>query len=494
MRRGTILFSGVLLVCSALPQSANAEPRNLPGALLGIITAPIGAIVGTVERIGRNVRRGPPHASRSRSAPAAATQSKPAAPASSAGRAAAAADPTAARPKTTAPANQTDTHATEKPALRTTAATAAAAAVTATSAAAGAAAATAAPAESAAVPLPTPAPRLRSVSLRQPGDTRHGRGTESTRSPREASRIHHEPSPLGVVGPLVWPSAYEDIIGFSLWPKAYGERLRVHGIGDVLTTIFTRPGTLASRSRVEMARAVANEPVRAVDSAGAVQNCRSAVPESPDWPANQIERTTALTSAQRAALERFEASIAEAVATINAACRDEAALTPVERLRSMQNALWAVHDAAIIIRTPLAEFYGSLSDDQKRQFFVPPSQTNPRAMAMAGQAMNRGDFARICGMPASDHWPMRQIEQALRPTDAQRASLDTLQKKLFEMGQFLMASCLQPMPSTPTARLDSAADRLTAVIFAASTVGLALNDFYNQLSEQQKTQFISVSQ
>ena len=43
---------------------------------------------------------------------------------------------------------------------------------------------------------------------------------------------------LGTVGPLAWPGAYEDVIGFTLWPKEYGERLRVHGIGDVLSTAF----------------------------------------------------------------------------------------------------------------------------------------------------------------------------------------------------------------------------------------------------------------
>ena len=75
----------------------------------------------------------------------------------------------------------------------------------------------------------------------------------------------------------------------------------------------------------------------------------------------------------------------------------------------------------------------------------------------------------------------------------QRASFDELQKKTSEMGQFLLASCLQPIPSTPTARLDAAADRLTAVIFAANHVGLALNDAYNQLSEQQQAKLTGLA-
>ena len=86
----------------------------------------------------------------------------------------------------------------------------------------------------------------------------------------------------------------------------------------------------------------------------------------------------------------------------------------------------------------------------------------------------------------------RQIEQTVRPNKAQRASLEALQKKSFEMGQFLMASCLKPIPATPAERLDAAADRLTAVIFAASNVNMALNDFTSQLSDEQKTKLNSL--
>ena len=82
--------------------------------------------------------------------------------------------------------------------------------------------------------------------------------------------------------------------------------------------------------------------------------------------------------------------------------------------------------------------------------------------------------------------PMKSMERSLHPTPAQKASLDALQKKSFEMGQFLMASCLKPLAETPAERLDAATGRLTAVIFAASNVNVALNEFTNQLSPEQK--------
>jgi hypothetical protein len=161
-------------------------------------------------------------------------------------------------------------------------------------------------------------------------------------------------------------------------------------------------------------------------------------------------------------------------------------MPPVERVRALQNALWTVRDAAVLVRVPLARFYESLSEEQKKPFIVSAQQPDLRAMAMNAQGGNRDEIARRCGMSKTAEWPTRHIELFLQPSDAQRASLENIQKKSFEMAQFLLASCLQPIPSDPPARLDLAVDRLTAMIFAASQIGLALNDLYNQLDERQK--------
>ena len=259
---------------------------------------------------------------------------------------------------------------------------------------------------------------------------------------------------LGTVGPVAWPGAYADVIGFTLWPKQYGARLGVHGIGDLLSTAFAPGASIAARVR----QARADEPGQA-PAAPAVQ-CGSVDLTADDWPIAEISSTIELNAAQRGALDQLKTAMSDAIASIKSTCRDDANLGPVERLRAMQNALWAVHDAAQLIRAPLAQFYATLTDDQKQKFAAP---TQPQASAR----MSRADMARMCDLPASTDAPMRQIEQAIRPTKAQKASLDVLQKKALEMGQLLMASCLTPMPATPAERLDAAADRLTAVIFAA---------------------------
>jgi hypothetical protein len=425
MRRGPMLVLGLLLASVAIVQTAEARPRSLPGALFGFLTNPVGTILnaGHTGRRTSHKRR----AKATRSKPAATAQSKP--------------DATGAR------------------------ATAAMPAVAGAAVGASAAAVPAfAPAES--VPIPAPAPAQRSAALAAPAEPRQA---GSAAPPVSGSGELK----LGVVGPSSWPRAYEDVVGFAFWPKEYSARLRDHGIGDVLAAIFTP----SSGTRSNTTQANAGGPANS--TAAAPGPCSGATQDS-DWPAADITRTMQLNAAQRAALDRLKITLGDAVTAIRSACREQAAPSPTERLRAMQNTLWAVHDATVQLRTPLAKFYNALTEDQKKQFAAPAS------VPADSRTTNRDDMARICGVPASNDLQIRQIEQTLHPTKAQRASLDALQKKSFEMGQFLMASCLRPIAVTPTERLDAAADRLTAVIFAASTVGLALNEFYNQLSDQQK--------
>jgi hypothetical protein len=211
-----------------------------------------------------------------------------------------------------------------------------------------------------------------------------------------------------------------------------------------------------------------------------VSVCGSIDLTAADWPIAQLRSTVDLDDAQSAALGHLKTALSDAIASIKSNCRDDASLDPVERLRLMQNMLWAVHDAAQLIRGPLTRFYESLSEEQKAKFSAPaaPQPANAR--------LSRNEMARMCDLPSSAE-ALRQIEQSIKPTKAQKASLDALQKKAFEMGQFLMASCLKAVPATPGERLDAASERLTAVIFAASNVNMALNDFTSQLSDEQKS-------
>jgi hypothetical protein len=245
---------------------------------------------------------------------------------------------------------------------------------------------------------------------------------------------------------------------------------------------------------MEMARAGDAAKPAIADSTGLPGPCGKLDAAPPEWPASQLERSLNPSAAQRAALDQLKSAIGDGVVAIKSACRDPAAPTPVERLQAMQNTLWAVRDAAILIRAPLARFLDALTDEQRQQFVVSIPQPEPPVAARGQRAAVQDELLRHCGMPNPAQSPLAQAEKSLQLGDAQRASLDKLQKKSIEMGRFLMASCLQPIPAAPAARLDIAVDRLTAVLFATSNIGLALNDFYNQLSDQQKAKFSSQGQ
>src|SRR5262249_54994731 len=57
-----------------------------------------------------------------------------------------------------------------------------------------------------------------------------------------------------------------------------------------------------------------------------------------------------------------------------------------------------------------------------------------------------------------------------------------------EMGQFLMASCLKPVPSTPIERLDAGGGRLTPPVFAAPAGQPPPHHFFKQPGRQPATE------
>jgi hypothetical protein len=530
MRRGLVVVLGLLATAAATTSlPAPVQARDLPGALLGVITRPLGAIFGGP----RSGRRSSSKARKASRPPApVATQTQPAIAAPAAAAAGAAAVGTAAAVAATpdtAEAKTTDTKATDikpadiKPAaavekavaapaspaqpVAATTAPVAASPLPAVAPAVGTPAATAAVSEPkieakpqpaarpatetkpavaatpAATTAPAPTPAQRSAAVGQPAEARTAEQPPARQQPTAAPATRSWLR-LGVTGPLAWPTALEDVVGFTLWPGEYTERLRLHGIGDVLNTVMVPASAFAARIRPTQTTARSDSRQPPAAAGGSLGVCNLA-PAAEEWPAAQIERTVDLNAEQRTALAQLKTAFGEAAVRIKASCRDEAAPSSTDRLRTMQAMLWAVHDAAIQLRAPIAKFYGSLTDEQRQKFAAPASaQADPRSMTPAA-------IAKLCGAPQSNESMLRQAEQSLNLNRAQRASLDAFQKKSAEMGQFLMASCLRPVASTPVERIDAAADRLTALIFAASTVNLALNDFYNQLDDGQRSKFDS---
>jgi hypothetical protein len=292
---------------------------------------------------------------------------------------------------------------------------------------------------------------------------------------------------LGWVGPPAWPTAYEDLVGFTFWPGDYTPRLRGRGFDVIADTTTGRFDVPRPARTATTGAAVTND----ADNELSVGRCGDSANADSNWPAVRIEQIVQLSDAEHAALENLQTTASQSVKTIRANCVGPAAGAAPDRLRALVQTLWAVRDAGIAMREPLKNFYDTLTVTQKnsfvRQISPPPdpkgagTEMNKQYQACASQNVERAERM------------IKEIEMRVRPDSDQAASLENLHKASGDMAKLLIASCAQPVPADPMERLDSANDQLTAVNYAATTVQIALDEFYLKLNNDQKLRFDSLT-
>ena len=305
---------------------------------------------------------------------------------------------------------------------------------------------------------------------------------------QEAHRAGSPSAQFGDAGPAGWPSAYQDIIGFTFWPERYAGQLRTHGfdvVADALMSVGRGP---------EVARNTTGAAVQNDSNGNAADDCGTPAGAQIEWPASQIEQDGKLDDAQRAALGKLQTAVSEAIKTIKAGCRDLHALPPLDRLKATLQKLWAVRDAGIYVRAPLRAFYDSLNDEQKKEFAWKQPADQREADQQARQRRNEPKQYQACaapGMAASERL-LRQIEEKVQPSKQQTESLQALRKTVSDMAKLPTAPCGQPIPPDPVARLDAANDQLSNLSYAATSMEIALDGLYAQLDDGQKAKFDSL--
>ena len=101
------------------------------------------------------------------------------------------------------------------------------------------------------------------------------------------------------------------------------------------------------------------------DQPGVQAQCNASVMA---WPTDQIDNALHPNDAQRAKLDALQSALSQASDTIKAACPSEVPATPPSRLDAIGNRLQAMLKAVETVQPTLADFYNSLSDDQKARF------------------------------------------------------------------------------------------------------------------------------
>jgi hypothetical protein len=304
---------------------------------------------------------------------------------------------------------------------------------------------------------------------------------------------------FGWVGPVFWPYAYNDIYcdifwgywGYGCadpyWSLAYGNPFWDYGYGDIYSGLFSPFGFDDFAAYLPSGGRRGRSTVAAASTQIAAEMCGNDTREVADWPIDRIRQVVSPDEQQSVALDDLASASLKAAQIIKDACPTSVAFTPTGRLAAMQQRIEAMRQAVDAVRGPLDRFYGALTDEQKAKL-----NSDNQAQAQPN-ARSRG-LAQSCNRNAATEWPEARIEAALRPNEEQQAKLNALQSAATQAAEQLAAACPSELPTTPPARLAAVSKRLDVMLQAVKSVRGALDDFYGDLSDEQKAQFDRIGQ
>jgi len=275
---------------------------------------------------------------------------------------------------------------------------------------------------------------------------------------------------------LGWPVVYSEIF----WPADLYAEDWSYGYGTILEGAFATYEPEPWRPRRRAAALARPGP------AAYARLCQEQAIDPPDATVERIAQAVDPTEAQRAALEELRAAMIRAAELLRTSCPSDLSPSPIARLDLMEHQADVMLQALEIIRPALEKFDRSLTEEQRARFALLGARADRHA-----RSTRRGEPAAACKRQASElaDWPMRRIEQVVRPTEAQRNALIDLWAASAKAANALNAGCSPEVPVSPLARLRLMQERLDAMRQAAKTVRAALADFYKSLSEEQRARF-----
>ncbi len=293
---------------------------------------------------------------------------------------------------------------------------------------------------------------------------------------------------VGWAGPVFWPYAYDDLFDYAFWPYDYGpdyDLFWAYGYDDLFAGVLLPYDYAGLANEYGAARpaAPASQPGVPVAASTAAQSCVTAQSIAGGIPIDAIAKAVQPTSDQSAKLDALKSAEADAQKALGASCAAKTPLTAVGRLDAVQTRLQAMIQAADAVRTPLGDFYSSLTDEQKAAF---------NNLGESQQAAKQGQpsLVQLCGPNnAVPVVALDQIDKAVQPDAKQRAALLALRDAATKADDAILASCPSRAPLTPPGKLDVVRARLQAMLSGVETVRPALQDFYASLSDEQKARF-----
>jgi hypothetical protein len=303
----------------------------------------------------------------------------------------------------------------------------------------------------------------------------HGNTNEAARheprqaAPREAA---NQVTLALLYPPRALPAIFQNVFwpAFSApWPFGY-------------ETIFTTAFASAPTDKVT------DQCRQTFDASAMIERLRAEI----DPNAEQMEKLQRLGGAMGAAAEYLAKSCPTAIPE-----------QPTARLQMMDAQLEVLTLAIDMIHQPLQDFEQSLTREQEARFSgqataqATNQPTTPaRAAAKKGKksktsvADNNKPGPRTCGgSAAAIGWSIDQIDNSVQPTEQQRPALTDLQQAFARAARDLEVHCPVSVPQSAVARLETIEARLDATWRAILSIEVALRDFENNLTDEQKIRF-----
>jgi LTXXQ motif family protein len=313
-------------------------------------------------------------------------------------------------------------------------------------------------------------------------------------------RERRQPRPVLIAwaGPVFWPYAYEDLLGYTFYPYALGAFWPYAYDGLYAGMFPYAGGPVVIEMGVEPVQPVAppNDPAAGPPA----EDGRAQGPRQPfaaresvdgdfcgtdilvlaDWPVGRIAQAIEPDEAQRLALGDLRQAIADALGTLKSRCFVATLSTAPARMELMRQRLALVLAAVRTVHTATQRLYGLLDDGQKARF---NALSLPGAHRTAGlSSACTGRQSGIAGLPIA------QIEQAVAPEERQRGALGALKEAAAAAADILPSDCKGEEQLMPLARLQTMEQRLDAMVRAIDIVEPAFNQFYRLLTDEQKQQ------
>jgi hypothetical protein len=287
---------------------------------------------------------------------------------------------------------------------------------------------------------------------------------------------------------IFWPDAAADLADYVLFADGK-ERFWTYNYDSIVRAAFTAADNgdprgmhgRAGAGRLSGVSSQAKTPLASSDL------CR-ANSASADALIERIERAVGPNVSQHDALEQLRRALAQAIERIAAACPATMPTTVAERLKAIQDRIWAMHDALLTIRLPFETFYNSLTDELRQRLRRGELES---ARLTAGASEGRGQTvlarrAPACAEPAAGS--ADRTMQAIAPAahEQQRAGLEALRQRSVPMAQLIAGSCPSDTHlGDPMARFAAAKDRLDVMLFVVMSMSPVLQQ-YGSLDAKQE--------